>query len=211
MDVLKIDRNRVDSSALEAAVSVLRAGGVVAYPTESLYGLGVDPRISSAVDRLRSIKGRDPKRPIPVVVSDVAMLRRLVIVPDKALPLMENFCPGPLTLVLRPRAGEGEALCKALGGQGLGIRVPGLAWPREISKVLDFAVTATSANITNGPDAADAGELIGMLGRAMDLVLDAGPVGPGPPSTVLDMTGDDLLVLREGAIDMKSVKRIWGE
>lgn len=187
-----------ESQLIEQAAAALRAGGIVAYPAETLYGLAADIRQSATLARLVRLKGRPGGKPFSVIVSDREMLEKWVRVPNAAERLIADFWPGPLTLVLPARAVVPPVL---LGENfGLGIRVPAVKLARELCRALGAPVTATSANRSGGPEPHSAEQVARTLDRGVDLLLDAGDLPPGQASTVLDLSGDEPRLLREGAI-----------
>ncbi len=203
---LQITHDDPDPELVEAAVRVLREGGVIVYPTETLYGLGADALREPAVRRVFEIKGRPARQPIPIIIAEEGMLDRVAAsVPDVARELAAVFWPGPLTLVLRARPELPRVLLG--GGDTVGVRVSGSRLCRELSRLLDGPITATSANVSGGSDLRTAEEVAKVLGDKVDLILDAGPARTDRPSTIVDCTGRVPRVLREGAIPTEKLKR----
>jgi L-threonylcarbamoyladenylate synthase len=184
---------------LDAAVAALRRGEVVAFPTESSFGLAVDALSPVALERLFALKAREPGKPPPLLVADRAMVDRLAArVPAHAATLIERFWPGPLTLVLPARADLPEALVSV---GGVGMRCSPHATAQALVQAFGGPITATSANRSGEPPAMDAAHARACL-PGIDYVLDGEPAGGNLPSTVVRV-GDDgaLTVLRAGAID----------
>jgi len=180
------------------AVAVLKNGGVIAMPTDTLYALTAAADDASAVRRVFAIKGREQGRPLPLFVSGVAMAERIAVFNDTARRLAGRFWPGPLTLVVPKREDyDSEALA---GSQTAGLRVPDNAVARAVVELLDGPVTGTSANLSGGPDPVSADEVRRQLGDRVDLILDAGPCELGVASTIVDCTGPEPVILRQGAI-----------
>ena len=198
MERLTINLAHPEEASLARAVERLRAGGVIAFPTETLYGLGVDIRQSAAVKRLYELKGRPAEKAVSVVVSDRGMLDEWVQVSERAEALIAACWPGPLTLVLPAKPPVPAALRG--GASGLGVRVPGLALARELCRRLGAPITATSANPSGGPEPRSAEQVAQGLSSGLDLLLDAGPLPEGKASTVVDLCGPRPRLLREGAI-----------
>jgi L-threonylcarbamoyladenylate synthase len=198
MERLTINLAHPEEAGLARAVERLRAGGVIAFPTETLYGLGVDIRRSAALLRLYEIKGRPAEKAVAVVASDRGMLDEWVQVSERAEALIAACWPGPLTLVLPAKPPVPSALLG--GGAGLGVRVPGLPLARELCRRLGAPITATSANPSSGPEPRTAEQVAQALGSGLDLLLDAGPLPEGKASTVVDLCGPRPRLLREGAI-----------
>jgi L-threonylcarbamoyladenylate synthase len=196
---LKIDPGKPDEEKLAEAVRVLREGGVVAFPTETFYGLGADARNETAVEKIFRIKGRNFRNPLPVIVADAGELIPLVEeIPATATILMQTFWPGPLTLIFRAAPSVSSRLT---GGTGkIGIRVSSHPVARFLAAGLAGPLTATSANPSGGPECSSADAVIRALGDLPDAVIDGGETPGGAGSTIIDVTGFPLRILREGAI-----------
>lgn len=187
------------AAELARLVGLLRAGGVVAAPTETLVGLLADARNPAAVLEVCRLKGRGTDHPIGLLVPDVAALEGWVEeFPAQARALAERYWPGPLSVVLRARAG----LVPALVRDGtVSIRVPGASAALEIVRAFGSPLTATSANKTGEPSASTADEVRAVFGDELAAIVGGSAPG-GPPSTVVDATGAELRVLRRGAIEL---------
>jgi L-threonylcarbamoyladenylate synthase len=189
---------------IERLGAVLRGGGVVAYPTETFYGLGALARDLAALDRLARAKGRPEGKPLPLVAADAPMVEEVAELSGLARRLAERFWPGPLTLVLPARQGLPAAVT---GGTGtVGIRIPGCEVARALCRAAGGAIVSTSANPSGGPPPMEPGALDGELAARLDGVLDAGPSPGGLPSTVVAVAGDRLTLLRDGAIPFASIE-----
>lgn len=187
---------------LDKAVEVFKAGGVIAYPTETFYGLGVDPFNTNAVERLFSLKGRSFKDPIPIIAGDIEMAERLVeTVPPVAGALIERYWPGPLTLVFKARANVPELLTAHTGK--IGIRVSSGPHAKRLINALGSPITSTSANPTGRPPAAEPDEVLAYFEDSIDVLIDGGRLTAERPSTVVDVTGERPALIREGAIEAK--------
>ena len=193
--------------ALAEAVAVLKGGGVVAYPSDTVYGLGAAAGDARAVERVFAVKDRDTERALSLLLADAADLTSLCAqVPFLARVLAQRYWPGPLTLVLkRSRSFESAALG---GGDTVAVRVPDHAFLREFIRGLGEPITGTSANRSGRPACRSAQEVEQELGDAVDLIIDGGPSGAGPESTVVSLTGSLPTVLREGAIPRVDVERL---
>jgi L-threonylcarbamoyladenylate synthase len=195
---------RADYPFTEAALA-LAGGGVVAYPTETFYGLAVDPFDRRAVDRLFRLKGRAEGKPVSVIVADLDMLSLVADpIPPVAERLMEAFWPGPLTMVFHAAAAVPAELIAHTGRIGARISSSPVC-----SKLLDSAripLTATSANPSGRPPALSADEVADYFGSDVDVLIDAGVLAPALPSTVVDVTADPPVVLREGAIPGAAIR-----
>ena len=197
--LLKIDPGKPDAEKLAEAVRVMREGGVVAFPTETFYGLGADARNETAVEKIFRIKGRDFCNPIALIVADDREMIPLVEeIPAAAKILMQTFWPGPLTLVFRASPAVSPHL---MGGTGkIGIRVSSHPLARLLAGGLGGPLTATSANLSGGPECSSADAVIRALGDLPDAVIDGGVTPEGTGSTILDVTVFPPCILREGAI-----------
>ena len=172
--LLKIDPARPDPGKMAEAVRILKGGGVVAFPTETFYGLGVDARNEEAVERIFRIKGRDFNKPVALIVAeerDVAPLAEEI--PMTAKNLMQRFWPGPLTILFRAAPAVSNRLT---GGTGkIGIRIPGHPIARLLAAGITGPLTATSANLSGGTDCSTADAVMQALGGLPDAIIDGGP------------------------------------
>lgn len=186
------------ASAVEAAARTLAAGGLVVYPTETLYGLGADACNEAALQRLVDVKGREPGKPIAVLVSEMTMLEEVVDeIPDVAAKLMQRFWPGPLTIVLRARASVSRLLTG--DDDGIGVRVSSHPIAGALVRALGRPVTAPSANPAGAPPPTRLDEARAYFGDRIDYYLDGGCLPGEPASTVVDVRGT-LRVIRDGAV-----------
>ncbi|CAN5663876.1 hypothetical protein BH23ACI1_BH23ACI1_14800 [soil metagenome] len=188
---------------LERAVAVLRRGGVVAYPTDTLYGLAVDPRRDDAVARLFAVKGRPAAMAVPLIAADLGQAQAAGQFGGLELRLAHAFWPGPLSIVV-PAA---PVLATAVLGAGgtVAIRVPAHAVGRALAAGLEFCVTATSANLSGQPATASPVDVAAALGSRIDLLLDDGPAPGGPPSTIVACGPEGPMLVREGPIAWERV------
>jgi len=198
----------IDPALPEQAFSrskiVLASGGVIAYPTDTYYGLGADPGNRRAVQRLFAIKGRRPDQPILLLIADPGDAATWAAeIPPRATELMKRYWPGPLTIVLKARP---NVLTELSAGTGtIGLRVPGSDMTRQLLRFLGHGLTGTSANPSGRPSPRTARETAEAVGGAIDLILDGGETAGGKPSTVIDASGQALRLIREGAIPSKDI------
>lgn len=197
-EVLAVDPAEPAPEALDRAAAVLRAGRLVAFPTETFYGLGAAGLHGAAVRALFQAKGRPDDRPVLLLVDSVGMAERVAEVTPAARRLMERYWPGPLTLVLPARAEVPEEVTAATGT--VGVRLSPHPVARGLVRALGEPVTAPSANRSGAVPPTTAAEVLRALGEAVALVLDGGPTPGGLPSTVLDLTAYPPRVLRAGAV-----------
>jgi L-threonylcarbamoyladenylate synthase len=183
---------------VKKAVSVLRSGGVIAMPTDTLYALTAAAEDAPAVRRVFEIKGRQEGRPLPLFVSGLEMAQRIAEVGETASRLAAQFWPGQLTIVVPKRQDfESEALA---GSSTVALRQPDNAVACAVVEALDRPVTGTSANLSGGPDPVSAADVRAQIGDRIDLILDTGPCDHGVGSTIVDCTGTEPVILRQGAI-----------
>jgi len=188
------------------SIEVLRVGGVVLYPTDTLYALGADAFSDEAVAKVFAIKGRGKRKSISAVFSDMAMVERYAKVNDAAKRLAEKFLPGPLTLVLKKKAGIKTGIARDRGT--IGIRIPNHPFCLALAKEFGKPITATSANISGEETKNSVDEILKQLGSAaehIDLAIDAGELPPSLPSTVVDCSGAEPKILREGVLSKQQI------
>ncbi len=190
---------------IKQAVGVLRNGGVIAMPSDTLYALCAAASDAKAVQRVFDVKGREGGRPLPLFVRDLAMAERLGVLDERARRLAARFWPGQLTIVVNKQPGfESDALA---GGTTVGLRVPDNQIALAVIEGVDDALTGTSANLSGGPDPVSAEEVRRQIGDRLDLILDSGPAQHGIGSTIVDCTGEELRVLRQGAIGIDAITK----
>jgi L-threonylcarbamoyladenylate synthase len=188
-----------DLAGRAAAIRVLRDGGVVATPTDTVYGICVALGTPGGVERLFRVKRRPTDKGIMLLLDNAAQAGEIGIMTPSAAALAEACWPGGLTVVvpLQPQMSLPPALTS--GSSSIGLRVPDHAAPRALARAVGPLPT-TSANVSGLPEAPDSGAILDQLGESIELVLDGGPAHGGPASTVVDCTGARPQVLREGAI-----------
>jgi L-threonylcarbamoyladenylate synthase len=185
-------------AGLRAATDVLRAGGAVAFPTETFYGLAAAALDPASVKRIFALKGRRDSKPLLVLVDSVAMAETVAHVGEPARALMKRYWPGALTLVLPARAIVPADVTAGTGT--LGVRVSSHPIAHGLVRTLGEPVTAPSANPSGREPPTTACAVVAYFGDGLDLVLDGGPTAGGAPSTVLDMTVDPPAIIRQGAV-----------
>ncbi len=193
---------------LERAVAVLKNGGVVAIPTDTLYGLAADVFNPAALDRVFAVKGRPDDLALPVLVSGWEQVKRVAEnFPPQAQNLAERFWPGGLTLVVQKIPGLPDRL--TAGGPTVAVRMPGHPVPIQLIDGLGGPITGTSANISGDADIPSLAELTAQIGGRVDYIVKSGPVPEGKASTVIDITSGHPKLLREGAIPFERLLRTW--
>lgn len=199
-EIIKLDMGN-PGKAFARCAEVIKAGGVIAYPTDTFYGLGADPRNPRAVNKVFEIKGRMSDQPILLLLRDRTEVTAWTSeITPSAERLMDRFWPGPFTLVFTARPDIVPALT---GGTGtIGLRVPGNEVTRALLAQTGKVLTGTSANRSGCPSPRTVDEVIRELGDLVDLVLDGGVSDADRPSTVVDVTAEPPRIIRMGAVDV---------
>jgi L-threonylcarbamoyladenylate synthase len=199
-----VNAERPEPEAVAEAVEVLRAGGVVAFPTDTVYGLAVDPRNADAIERLFALKGRALTVAVPLIAADLEQAMTAAEFGPRERRTAEIFWPAPLSLVLTARRSISPMMLA--GGTTVAIRVPAHVVARGLAGAFGFCVTATSAN-PSGRQPADSAEAVFSSLPGVDLLLDAGPAPGGAPSTMISFDDDGPVLLRAGAVAWDRVIR----
>jgi L-threonylcarbamoyladenylate synthase len=190
---------------LSQAIAALGRGDVIVFPTETLYGLGADALNFAAVDKVFQLKGRDPRNPIPVLVSDLLMLDALVTeISPLAKQLIASFWPGPLTLVLPARHDIPRPLVNT--GGGVGVRISSQPLARKLVGMFGRPITATSANPSGQPAARTAAQARAYFSGAVKIFVDGDKLTSSSPSTVAEVVGDKVAIIRHGAISAADLR-----
>lgn len=202
--ILKINTGHSEEDVISSAAAIISRGGVIAYPTETIYGLGADATNERAIRKIFEIKGRNFSNPVSLIIGRPEDAHPLVrAIPEAAQKLMDAFWPGPLTIVLEA-AGSVSPLLTANTGK-IGIRLSGYDTARRIALAAGKPLTATSANLSGSPQCATADEVIAQLGDRLDAVIDLGKTGGMTASTVIDASGTRPALLREGGISREEI------
>ena len=200
----KINPENPDIDLIQESADTIRKGGVIAFPTRCLYGLGADAFNAEAVDRIFKIKQRPAEKPILLLIDDFKRLKNLVNrIPDRAEGLMERFWPGRLTLVFD--AGDDVPDYLTAGTAKIGIRLAGHPVAAALAGSIKGPITGTSANLSGQPGCHQIEDLPPAITDQLDLILDTGPLEGGRGSTVVDVSGRVPRVLREGVISEKEI------
>ncbi|MFZ1060961.1 MAG: L-threonylcarbamoyladenylate synthase [Candidatus Rokuibacteriota bacterium] len=199
--LLQVDPRDPPLVVLKEAAGVLLKGGLVAFPTETFYGLGANALDAAAVKRIFEVKGRPESKPLVVLVDSVRMAESLVKeIPAAALALMARYWPGPLTLIFRSASCLPEELTAAT--ETIGIRISGHPVAFELVRAAGVPITASSANPSGEEPPVTAADVDRTLRDRIDLILDGGPTTGGLPSTMLDVTVTPPRVIRRGALEL---------
>jgi len=203
--IIKIDPKNVEAQTIQIIIRTLSRGGVIIFPTDTYYGLGADCFSKKAVRKIYQVKKRGFSKPLPVLIADVGMARKIAAeIPPLFHSLSAEFWPGPLTLILK----AAELLPPELVGPGrtIGIRLPAVLWLRELIRQAGFPLIATSANISGEGEITSAEKVIQIFCHKVDLIVDGGQTPGSLPSTVVDLTSGEAILIREGAIPEAGLK-----
>jgi L-threonylcarbamoyladenylate synthase len=201
MNPLTLDAKQ--PTAVAEAAALIRSGALVAFPTDTLYGVGAGAFSSEAIEKLFAAKSRDPEKGIPILLADAANLPMVVKdVPETARALIAAYWPGPLTLILPKKDGLPANLSRT---NSVAVRVPDNDIARRFILEAGGAIAATSANRSGEPPARSAEEAVAALGEELSAVLDSGPVEHGWASTILDCTVMPPKIIRHGPIGAKAL------
>jgi L-threonylcarbamoyladenylate synthase len=215
MEIIKFnlvgDWRDLDNRIIEQAVKVIKRGGSIVFPTDTVYGLGVNALSSSSIERLFKIKKRPESKPVPVMVKDIEMAKQLAFIDRKTEKILQEVWPGQVTAVLEKKQIVPEIL--TAGKSTIGLRIPDCQFTQALMEDLTEPITATSANFSGEPPLSSSMEVIKIFEKAYprpDLILDAGELPPSPPSTVLDLTGPQPKILRVGPVTKKDLMKMFG-
>jgi L-threonylcarbamoyladenylate synthase len=196
--LIKISENNL-AEVLKKAVAVINDGGIVAFPTETFYGLGVKFDNEASLRKLYELKRRPEEKPMPLIIGGRTLLSMVAVsVNEPAELLMDKFWPGPLTLLLKAKDGLSSYLTADTGR--VAVRIPGESAALYLAREAGFPITATSANPSGMPPAEDADSVIRYFGKKIDMVIDGGRTQGGLPSTIADVTEKKIKIVREGVI-----------
>jgi L-threonylcarbamoyladenylate synthase len=203
--VIQVDPKAPQGDVITEACEALRRGGLVAFPTDTLYALGANALDAAAVERVHTVKGRHHAKPLSVLVPSVDAARHLAVaLPNGVLELMRAFWPGALTVVVKASPSLPGVLTATTGTVGL--RLPAGTAAQALLTAFAGPIIGTSANKAGGADPADAKTVQKAIGGQIDLILDGGRVTLGVPSTVIDCTTEPARILREGAISRAALQ-----
>ena len=204
--IVRIEPEKVPDDVIETVADILLRDGVMAYPTETFYGLGAVCFSGKAVRRIYRLKARDAGKPLSLIVSSLDMIETLAVGPPPVFHrLAGEFWPGPLTLVLKASPSFPARL--AGPGHTIGVRIPSVPWLRRLVTKVGLPITATSANISGEGEISDPAEILRTFNDKVDIIVDGGSTPGGQPSTIVDITGPMPLILREGAIPKAQLEK----
>jgi L-threonylcarbamoyladenylate synthase len=192
---MKIPIDEYDK-ALKLACEALKKGELIVYPTDTLYGVGADATSEKAVEKVKQAKGRDASKPISIICSDLLMIEKHCEVDEKTKAILSSILPGPFTVILKKKKGLASSLAP---GETIGVRVPRYFFLLALIRECGFPITGTSANESGGKDPCSLTDVPESIKQAASVLIDGGKCFFSAPSTVVDMTGKELKVLRKGA------------
>lgn len=207
METLKLSADNIEACAKRAA-DILRAGGLVIYPTDTVYGLGADAFSDEAVAKIYAVKARDESKPVHCVVASLEMAAKYGELNDTVRALAKEFLPGPLTLVVEKKSDLSSGIAQGIGT--IGFRIPKDDFCIALAREFGRPYTTTSANVSGMNTGVSIPEILEQLGEAaahIDLIIDAGTLPSRQPSTVVGVHGNDVVILREGAIPARDVEK----
>jgi L-threonylcarbamoyladenylate synthase len=194
---------------VEKGIVILKKGGVIAFPTDTVYGLGASMAIDSAVERVYRIKERPRQMALPLLLADLSQLEKIAIsIPASARLLAENFWPGPLTLVLLKSDAVPDIV--TAGSETVAVRIAAHPIPTALARGVGTAIVGTSANLSGQPSALSAEEARAQLGDRVELIIEGSCPG-GKESTIVDLSGEKPVILRRGALSIEALKQICPE
>jgi L-threonylcarbamoyladenylate synthase len=203
-EIITLDPDSPDQSLIAKVGSILKRGGVIAFPTETFYGLGTDGDNEEAIEKIYTIKGRSFDKPIPIIIGQRRYINKYASsIPEAGKILMDRFWPGGLTLLLPVSPHIPQKL--TAGSEKIGIRLSSNMIATGLANILSGALTATSANISGEKECSTVDEVIGSLGDTIDLYIDGGRTPGGMGSTIVDVTIDPPVIIREGVIPSKLI------
>ncbi len=208
--IMKVTLDLPEESVISAAADVIRNGGVIVYPTETLYGIGADARNALAVRKVIAAKRRQDAKPILVLVDSVEMLQTLVAeIPETAFALMKRFWPGPLTIVFKAAGNVPEEITQGSGT--IGIRISAHKFCIVLLRTCACPITSTSANVSGEPVHRTVPDIRRALDTCVDLYIDAGTLPESKPSTVISVVDDPPKLIREGVISFEDVQTVLSQ
>ncbi|MFH2136453.1 MAG: L-threonylcarbamoyladenylate synthase [Patescibacteria group bacterium] len=207
--IVKINPKKPEPAKIKLAVTILKQGGLVAFPTDTVYGLGALATNSAAVKKIYKVKKRSLSSPLPILISKRDDLKKYTFTAPKIKKLINKFWPGPLTIVLKKKKIISSAV--TAGKKSVGVRVPANPVALALISALDQPLTVTSANISNKKSSTTAREVKKYLNNKIDLILDGGKTKLGRESTVLDLTTSPPAILRSGAVSVKNLEKYLGK
>jgi len=211
MEIIKFNLSgELDSRIIEITAGVIQRNGSIVYPTDTVYGLGVNALDKYNIERLFKIKKRPETKPVPVMIRDIAMAKTLSFINREKEKILEEIWPGPVTVILEKRDIVPDIL--TAGKKTIGLRIPDCLFTQALMDHLEKPITATSANLSGEPPLSFSREIIKIFAKAYprpDLILDVGDLSESPPSTVLDLTSLKPKITRVGPVSKKELDKLF--
>jgi L-threonylcarbamoyladenylate synthase len=202
--IINVAPVKPDMKILKEAVGVMNKGGLIVYPTETCYGIGADATNMKSIEKIYEIKGRDPSKPISILVSNLEMIKKYGLITKKIEVLVKKFMPGPLSIItrkIRPVSDPNQ--------KGISFRISSHPVALELVKLLKKPLTTTSANISGQPSIYDIKKVIETFQDKVDMIIDFGNLPRKEPSTCVDMTREgNVKIIREGSISSESIMKV---
>lgn len=209
MEYYKIDSNNPDETIIKKAAKVIKAGGVIVYPTDTLYGLGVDILNKQAMDRLFYLKGRSAGKPVSILVNDLEQIEELIGKLYKIeYTAAKQFYPGKITLIFNSK--DKLSIPRMSHLKKLGFRIPNLKLTKKLIEYVGSPISTTSVNISSKENVRNIEDVLAIFGDKIDLILDGGPLKSSKGSSVLDLTTEPPTLLRKGEISRSEIVQILG-
>lgn len=208
--IIKVDQSNINDAA-DKAGDILKNGGIVAFPTDTVYGLGAVFSDGCAVRKIFEAKGRPENKPLSILVSDIEQVNFLTDnIPEYAMKLMKEYWPGALTLIFRKKLSANIPDEVTAGGDTIGVRMPNSETACKVIAAAGFPLAAPSANTSGKRSASKAEEVVEDLNNKIEMILDGGDCPIGLSSTVLDISGEKIRILREGIITREMIEKTAG-
>lgn len=209
VQVLIVNSKKPGKEVIDRAVKVIEAGGLIVYPTDTVYGLGTNALNPQAVFKVFEVKNRPLDQALPTIVSGLEMAEELAYVTEEARKLIQAFWPGALTIILKKKPVVPSVVT---GGKfGVGLRAPNHAVPLTITRMSGLPLIATSANKHSGANPVKVRDVLNQLGEEVDLILDGGRTEIGVASTIIDMTRTPPLIVRKGPVTREMIEGVIGQ
>ncbi|MBU1255717.1 threonylcarbamoyl-AMP synthase [Patescibacteria group bacterium] len=209
MEIIRFNLSDLDYRIIEIAVGVIKRGGSIVYPTDTVYGLGVNALKPHNIDRLFKIKKRPKTKPVPIMVRDIEMAKEIAFIDKKTEKALEQVWPGQVTVILEKKPIIPDVLTG--NKRTVGLRIPNSQFTQLLMENLDEPITITSANFSGESPLISSAEVVRIFNKAYprpDLILDAGDLPPSPPLTVLDLTSSQPKITRVGPITKKDLMKM---
>lgn len=206
MNVIKITENNIDDTVRKAS-ALIRVGGIVAFPTETFYGIGAHYADETVLRRIYALKHRSTDHALPLLIGNKKLLKLVTpSIHDITATMMKTFWPGPLTILFSARDGLHDLITAGTGK--VAVRMPGASFALRLAKSLEFPITATSANISGRPAADNAEKVIGYFKDKVDMLIDGGSTSGILPSTIIDIVDNEIVIIRQGMIPKEDILRL---